>query len=151
MWKQHPARAELRALYDEVDRVMAPLSCPSSTDCCHFARTGREPYPHAVELAEVEHAVRASNVKIAKVHKRLRMVAEVGDERRCPLLGADGRCRIYASRPFGCRTYFCDRVEGGEVPRERVREIGRRIASLSARAFPRDPGPRALTKALTNS
>jgi Fe-S-cluster containining protein len=145
IWKQHPARTELRALYDEVDRVMAPLSCASSADCCHFARTGREPYPHAVELAEVEHAVRASNVKVAKAHKQLRVVDH---ERTCPLLGADGRCRVYASRPFGCRTYFCDRVQGGEVPRDRVREIGRRIAILSARAFPRDPGPRALTKAL---
>ena len=31
--------------------------------------------------------------------------------RACPLLSADGRCRIYASRPFGCRTFFCDDAE----------------------------------------
>jgi Fe-S-cluster containining protein len=147
----HPARTELRALYDEVDALLGPFSCPGSTDCCHFGRTGREPYPHAVELAEVEHAARAANVSPttpapspAKPRK-LQVLAE----RRCPLLGADGRCRIYASRPFGCRTYFCDRIEGPtKFPRERVREIGRRVADLSARTFPRDPGPRLLTKGL---
>ena len=139
MWKKHPARAELLALYAEVDALLAPISCPGSTDCCHFGRTGREPYPHAVELAEVEHA-RASLGRAPRS-------PHLNVEGRCPLLGRDGRCRIYASRPFGCRTYFCDRASG-EVPRERVREIGRRIADLSARAFPRDPGPRALTKVL---
>ncbi len=143
MWKQHPARTELLALYEEVDALLSPFSCPSSGDCCHFARTGREPYPHAVELAEVEHA--AQSVKVNRP-KRLRIV---DDERTCPLLGDDKRCRIYASRPFGCRTYFCNRMDGpGRLPRDRLQEIGRRIADLSTRTFPRDPGPRALTKAL---
>lgn len=143
MWKQHPARTELLALYKEVDALLSPFSCPASGECCHFATTGREPYPHAVELAEVEHAARAMAPK-----PKLRL-AKVSDDRTCPLLGTDGRCRIYASRPFGCRTYFCERIDGpGKIPRDRVQEIGRRIADLSARAFPRDPGPRALTKAL---
>ena len=138
MWKKHPARVALLALYAEVDALLAPISCPGSTDCCHFARTGREPYPHAVELAEVEYATGAIGRPPA---------GRLAVERRCPLLGGDGRCRIYASRPFGCRTYFCERATG-EVPRDQVRELGRRIADLSARTFPRDPGPRALTKAL---
>ena len=140
MWKKHAARRELLALYQEVDALLAPISCPGSTDCCHFARTGREPYPHAVELAEVAHAVRA----LGHVPRALPL------EGRCPLLSAEGRCRVYASRPFGCRTYFCDRASE-RVPRDEVREIGRRIADLSARAFPEDPGPRALTKALRAS
>jgi Fe-S-cluster containining protein len=154
MWKQHPARTELRALYEEVDALMAPFSCPASADCCHFARTGREPYPHAVEIAEVEHAIRASNVSLSKASrlrsdKKAKSLRVIADERRCPLLGADDRCRIYASRPFGCRTYFCHRALGPEkLPRERLRDVGQRIANLSTRAFPRDPGPRALTKAL---
>jgi hypothetical protein len=155
VWKLHPARTELRALYDEVDALLGPFSCPGSTDCCHFGRTGREPYPHAVELAEVEHAARAANVSVRlaceptpRKGTKLQIFDEA-HERRCPLLGADGRCRIYASRPFGCRTYFCDRIEGpAKFPRERVREIGRRVADLSARTFPRDPGPRLLTKGL---
>lgn len=144
-WKSHPARAELLALYKEVDALIAPFSCPASGECCHFARTGREPYPHAVELEEVMHAAKGTN---ALSKKRLAVVAADAD-RTCALLGDDGRCRIYASRPFGCRTFFCERVEGPRKwPRDAVQAIGRRIADLSARAFPRDPGPRALTKVL---
>jgi len=139
-WKQHPARAELLALYKEVDELLAPFSCPASGECCHFARTGREPYPHAVEIEEVLHAAKATPPK------KLKLVPE---EKTCALLGEDGRCRIYASRPFGCRTFFCERIEGPRKwPRDEVQAIGRRIADLSARAFPRDPGPRALSKVL---
>jgi hypothetical protein len=66
--------------------------------------------------------------------------------RPCPLLSPDGRCRIYASRPFGCRTFFC----GQKLPRQAVGSIGRRIADLSARFAPRDPGPRPLVRALAD-
>jgi Fe-S-cluster containining protein len=120
---------------------LSPFSCPGSTDCCHFARTGREPYPHAIEIAEIAHAVRASP---PKKKKSLELVTE----RRCPMLDDDGRCRVYASRPFGCRTYFCEKMEGGKFPREKVQELARRVADLSVRAFPEAPGPRALTKVL---
>ncbi len=134
-------RSQLLALYKETDALLSPFSCPASADCCHFARTGREPYPQAVEMAEVDYAVRALGAPKKKL-------AIIDDERTCPLLGEGGRCRIYASRPFGCRTYFCEKIEGGKLPRAKVQELGRRIADLSARAFPRDPGPRALSRAL---
>jgi len=141
-WKASAARAELLALYKEVDALLSPFSCPASADCCHFARTNREPYPHAVEIEELESAARALGIAQRK------KLAVLRDERTCALLGDDGRCRVYASRPFGCRTYFCEKMEGGKFPRAAVQEIARRIADLSARAFPRDPGPRALSKAL---
>jgi len=140
-------RAELRALYQQVDALLAPWTCPASGDCCHFARTGREPYVHAIELDELRRAARAANVP-----KRKGALAVIADDRRCPMLGEGGRCRVYASRPFGCRTYFCEKVEGpGKLPRAAVAELGRRIADLSERAYPRDPGPRALSRALSNS
>ena len=141
-WKKNPARAELLALYTRIDALLAPWTCPASTDCCHFGRTGREPYPHAVELAELRDALAARP-------RPKRSLPMADEESRCPVLGDDGRCRAYASRPFGCRTYFCDRAEGpGKWPRDEVGAIARAIAGLSARAFPRDPGPRALVKAL---
>jgi Fe-S-cluster containining protein len=136
-WKDEPLRRELLAIYREVDELHAPLTCADSADCCRFGVTGREPYPTAVELAEVEHAMRASPLP----KKRLVMAAE------CPLLDG-GRCRIYASRPFGCRTFFCENVEGKLPSRSKVQELSRRVADLSARYAPRDPGARPLTKAL---
>ncbi len=160
-WKDNPARAELLALYKETDALLAPFSCDASADCCHFARTGREPYPTAVELAEVEHTIKAIG-GLPKPSRKLPLVggavdsrsaagarASTEDERTCPLLGKDGRCRVYAGRPFGCRTFFCERMTGPKkLPRDALQALGRRIADLSHRAFPRDPGPRPLRRAI---
>jgi hypothetical protein len=142
-FRDDPARAELRKLYDEVDSLLAGLSCEGTAECCQFAIFGREPYPTAVELAELGLALRAMPLPAAK--RRLPLAEDL---RRCPVLGDDGRCRAYASRPFGCRTFFCSRVTGGSVPRAEVLRIGRAIADLSARYAPRDPGPRPLSKAI---
>ena len=165
-FKSDPHRAELLALYAEVDALLAPFSCDASTDCCRFGVTGREPYPTAIELAEVERAARgvgglASHVAksaAAAATKTARggrgralplAVSAATDERRCPLLSDEGRCRVYASRPFGCRTFFCDRATGpGKMPRADVQRLSRAVASLSARFEPRDPGPRPLSRAL---
>ncbi len=84
--------AELDAIYADADALYAGWSCPASTDCCHFGRTGREPYVTSIELARIEHAVRASG---RVTTKRLLPVVD----QRCPLLTNDGRCSIYAARP----------------------------------------------------
>jgi hypothetical protein len=160
-WSQAPERAALLAMYEEVDALVAGMSCACSqagvgaapdAQCCHFAVTGREPYPTAVELEEVRHAVRAANVAVSPPGRRA-----LAHLRPCPLLSPQGRCRIYASRPFGCRTFFC----GQKLPRDAVAAIGRRIADLSARfagnasnatrgGGQADPGPRPLTRALSD-
>ncbi len=164
-WHRSPARAELFALYAEADALLQGWTCSCSTPavpgetpevpCCHFAVTGREPYPTAVELEEVRHALRASGVA-AHDRRKLPLAPEPmePDRRPCPLLSDTGRCRIYASRPLGCRTFFCkDAAEApfgaqARPPRDAMNAIGRRIADLSARFAPRDPQPRALTKSL---
>lgn len=134
--------AELRAIYAEVDAAFAGRGCDASTDCCRFGVTGREPYPTAVELAELERAIRARG----GLPKR-RSLAVAG-ERRCALLGDDGRCVVYASRPLGCRTFFCERAYGPEVPRKTVTSFSRAIAALSERFAPNAPGPRPLSRCL---
>jgi hypothetical protein len=159
-WSQSPERAELIALYAEVDALLEGCTCACSAagvtplegagegagegeaHCCYFGMTGREPYPTAVELEEVLHAMRASNV-VARDPRQLSLVEERA-RRPCPLLSPQGRCRIYASRPFGCRTFFCEQ----RPHRAEVNALGRRIADLSARFAPRDPGPRPLVRAL---
>jgi Fe-S-cluster containining protein len=157
-WRDDPARTALMALYAKADALVAGASCactPSGAGegapreevapCCHFALTGREPYPTAVELAEVEHAVRARG--IARPAKRKLPVVDA--LRACPLLSDAGRCTIYTSRPFGCRTFFCQRGEGlPKHTRATLDELSKDIAALSARAFPRDPRPRPLVRAL---
>ncbi len=164
-WRRSPERAELLALYAEADALVAGWTCdcsaiagsprpaqPHHVRCCQFAVTGREPYPTAVELEEVRHAMRSAGIdaNAPRDPRKLPLAAEL---RPCPLLSESGRCRIYASRPLGCRTFFCQTAEapyGARVrsPRDEANAIGRRIADLSARFAPRDPHPRALTKSL---
>src|SRR5687768_9334556 len=98
------ALADLRALYARIDGALEGWACDASTDCCRFGVTGREPYPTAVEVAELERAVRARG------GLKKRRALPVAGERRCALLGDDNRCLVYASRPFGCRTFFCERA-----------------------------------------
>lgn len=155
------ALASLRRLYAKVDATLAGWTCAASTDCCRFGVTGREPYPTAVEIAELDRAVRARG----GLPKR-RLLPVVGAprastgggrredaERRCTLLGDDGRCLVYASRPFGCRTFFCERASGpvgeraaADLPRAEIAEIARDIAALSATFAPTDPAPRPLSR-----
>jgi len=136
----------LRGVYAETDRLLEGWSCEASTDCCRFGVTGREPYPTAIEQAELARAVRARG----GLPKR-RSLPTV-DERRCALLSDEGKCLVYASRPFGCRTFFCERGHGpaGEasraMPKNEIARLGRSIVDLSARFAPGDAGPRPLSK-----
>ena len=157
-WARSPERAALLRVYAEVDTLFAGWTCECSradvgetpnARCCHFAVTGREPYPTAIELTELQSALRAAPPP--KTDPRRLPVADL---RACPLLSPEGRCRAYASRPFGCRTFFCSHAEGPggtgqKLPRDAVNALGRRVADLSARHAPRDPGPRPLVNALT--
>lgn len=151
------ALAELRGIYAQVDAALHGFGCDASTDCCRFGVTGREPYPTAVEVAELERAVRARG-GLPK-----RRTLPVARERRCGLLSDAGRCLVYASRPFGCRTFFCDRARGpvgetaDEVPRATINALARDVASLSDRAHAagafaggptREAGPRPLSRVL---
>ena len=174
-WSHSAERAELLALYNEADALLSGWECGctharEAPRCCQFAVTGREPYPTAVELEEVRHGMRTAPAA-PRESRKLPLAPDMAprESRKlplapnmlvppgsCPLLSAEGRCRIYASRPFGCRTFFCQTAEGptgprSRMPREDVASIGRRIADLSARFAPRDPHPRPLTRALAPS
>jgi Fe-S-cluster containining protein len=142
---------ELRGIYAQTDALFSGMSCDASTDCCRFGVTGREPYPTAIEIEALRRALAASGRKSAtksptKNATKKRLPMADADERRCPMLSDEGRCIVYAARPFGCRTFFCDRSEGKEPSRQQVAELSRRIADLSARFHPADPGPRPLTR-----
>jgi Fe-S-cluster containining protein len=151
--KRTSALEKLRSVYAEVDALLAGWTCEASTECCRFGITGREPYPTSVEIAELERAVRARGGLPKR--RSLPLVgtgARGDDERRCTLLSDEGKCLVYASRPFGCRTFFCDRASGpaGEparaAPRTEIAQLGRAIADLAAVFDPADPGPRPLSK-----
>ncbi|MDB4946351.1 MAG: hypothetical protein JWP97_5885 [Labilithrix sp.] len=138
--------AALRKVYGELEQALDGWGCDASTDCCRFGVTGREPYPTAIEQAELERGVKARG------GLPRRRSLPVAGERRCALLGDDGKCLVYASRPFGCRTFFCERASGPAgsgaraLPKQEIARLSRAVADLSARFAPADPGPRPMTR-----
>lgn len=82
---------------------MSGYTCDASTECCRFSITGREPQVTQAEW----------NLVVAEVKRQGRRMPSVpdDDDGRCPFLDdALGKCRVYQSRPLGCRTFFCERA-----------------------------------------
>ncbi len=135
---------ELRGVYARLDAALDGFSCDASTDCCHFDRTGREPWVTDVEWEVVARELGRLGGRDAVAAKNRRALPLV-NEGRCPLLDASGRCSAYAARPLGCRTFFCDRVQGpGRVPRDAVRDALRELQGISERFSPASPTGRPL-------
>lgn len=65
------------------------------------------------------------------------------------MLTGEGRCAVYAWRPLGCRTFWCERADaGGKVPHREINVLVRRLKDLAARHRPRGDEGRPLTRAL---
>lgn len=148
-WKTSSARPLLLAIYARVDALLAPFSCDASAECCHFGLTGREPYVTPIELAEIELALTRRGSALARLPTVPRRLPVVADARRCPLLDENGRCSVYASRPLGCRTFFCDCVQGPRTPSARRDQLQRPVRGRFRRppSAPRPPLPPALARA----
>ncbi len=134
-----PLFAELRAVYAEVEARALPRQCTMRTGCCHFRHTGRTPLVTRIEALMAAQGVRAAGRKKLLPHP----------DGACPLLGRDGRCGIYAHRPFGCRTHFCAPA-GGPYPRQHVADLIRRMEMLDEKLGWHE-GSRAFEPALTDA
>jgi Fe-S-cluster containining protein len=115
---------ELEQVFVELGGLFASSSCPRSTRCCRFKQTGRTPYLFPVEGRRVL-------LGIARRGGKLPGQGAPGD---CPLILKDGGCSIYADRPFGCRTFFCDDATLPEGNRRReVDALAKRLRTTSER------------------
>ncbi|MDY7228712.1 YkgJ family cysteine cluster protein [Hyalangium rubrum] len=125
------ALRELRVIYQRADTAYAPFSCPASGECCQLARTQRQPW-----LWHPEWQLLASRHGLPPPR----------DDGACPYLdGAGKRCTVYADRPFGCRTFFCERIRGpARQPAEAVDTLLRRLEAVSQRVRPHLKSPRPL-------
>lgn len=111
--------AEVRSVYAELAKRPLERSCVARTECCQFHLTGLTP-----QLTKGEALVAAKGFR-ATGRKEL----PEPDNDACPLLKADGRCMIYADRPLGCRTHFCE-AAGGPYPRKQVLDLIRRLEEV---------------------
>jgi Fe-S-cluster containining protein len=146
---------ELLELYRHVEQLLAGASCDASSECCRFGITGREPQVTSLEVALLRRAVRARGGLLPEKRRALPLLeATLGrprgkDERTCPLLDRASKCSVYAARPLGCRTFFCQRADLPEKPsRGELQEVVRRLQTLAARHQRQGDKPRALTSAL---
>lgn len=129
------ALVEVRAIYREADARPVERNCTRLTECCQFRLTGRTPMLTRGEALLAAQAVRATGRKTLPESR----------DGACPLLREDGRCLIYADRPFGCRTHFCA-AAGGPYARAEVLDLIRRLETIDARLG--GTGPRALPAAV---
>lgn len=133
-----PDATRTRALLQLASDVVDGVTCDCSTECCRFGVTGREPW---VTRAEWELVV----LEVRRQGRRLPVLKsdddDDDDEGRCPFLDDDGngggRCRIYAARPLGCRTFFCERavqLDGrrGKLPTTTTRTLRPIAGDLAA-------------------
>jgi Fe-S-cluster containining protein len=139
--------AELAGVYREADALYAGWSCPASTECCRFGVTGREPYVTSIEVLAVERATKAGGGPLSPRRRALPMTTDSVRERVCAFLDASGRCAVYANRPFGCRTYFCERaIPGGKRSRPEEKRLVDRVRDIAARHEPGGDAPRSLSR-----
>jgi Fe-S-cluster containining protein len=152
---------ELESVLASADQIFSGWSCPASTECCRFGVTGREPYVTSIEIALIRRAIGARGG--ARSWKRAgalvpldqaankRSLPFAEEERRCPMLTDAGRCAIYASRPLGCRTFFCDRASAaGKVRHREIGALVRQVQEIAAQHEPAGDQGRPLTRALAD-
>ena len=114
------ALVKVRAVYADLANRPAERQCIARTQCCQFRLTGLTPELTKGEALLAAKAFRATGRK--ELPER--------EDGACPLLQPDtGRCLIYADRPFGCRTHFCE-AAGGLIPRKEILDLIRRLEEV---------------------
>jgi Fe-S-cluster containining protein len=126
------------AVYRELAERPVTRACELRTECCRFQLTGMVPFLTRGEALVAARALRRTG----------RVKSPSRDDGACPLLDADGRCLVYESRPFGCRTHFCA-AAGGPYARNEVLDLIRRLEAIDARLG--GDGPRPLPDALVRA
>ncbi|MDZ4815799.1 MAG: YkgJ family cysteine cluster protein [Verrucomicrobiota bacterium] len=106
-------------VYRDLESVPVERTCTGIAECCQFKLTGRTPYLTAGEALVAARAWKATGRKELPEH----------NEKACLFLGKDLKCKIYQSRPFGCRTHFCS-AAGGPYGRKEVIHLIRRMEQI---------------------
>lgn len=130
---------EVRAVYEDLAKRPVQRNCLARTECCQFQLTGLTPHLTKGEALLAAKAFRATG----------RRDFPEEDNGICPMLNRKtGRCLIYADRPFGCRTHFCE-AAGGPYSRKEVLDLIRRLEDLDVQL--KGDGPRKLFAAVVDA
>jgi Fe-S-cluster containining protein len=131
--------ADVRAVYADLAQRPVTRNCVARTECCQFQLTGLTP-----QLTKGEALVAAKGFRATG-----RKEIPEADDGACPLLKrATGKCMIYADRPFGCRTHFCE-AAGGPYARKEVLDLIRRLEDVDRKLG--GDGPRKIQVAVADA
>lgn len=129
--------ASIRTVYADLAQRPVQRDCIRRTECCQFKLTGKSPQLTRGEALLAGHGFRASG------RKELPQPTDGS----CPFLQPKTqKCLIYDSRPFGCRTHFCQPA-GGPIDRKDVLDLIRRLEQIDSELG--GDGPHALTQAVS--
>jgi uncharacterized protein len=114
---------ETKFILKQASAVWAAYSCPGTAECCQLKVTQRLPYLWPSEW----------QVLLEDLRRQKRAIPEARSDGACPFLDAGGlRCTVYEARPFGCRTYFCHRIQGpAQVPADKTNALLERLHKLN--------------------
>jgi len=133
------AMAEVRAVYADLAKRPLERNCVGRTECCQFKLTGLTPYLTKGEALVAAKGFRATGRK--ELPER--------NDGACPMLKPEtGKCMIYADRPLGCRTHFCE-AAGGEYPRKHVLDLIHRLEKVDQQLG--GDGPRKIQAAVAEA
>jgi Fe-S-cluster containining protein len=128
--------SKVRSVYSDLAALPIERNCQLRTECCQFHLTGKTPFLTRGEALLAAKALRATG----------RTALPESKEETCPMLDPrTSRCRIYANRPFGCRTHFCS-AAGGALARKDVLDFIHRLVEIDEDLG--GDGPRPITDAL---
>lgn len=100
------AIAATQRVLAKASQVWSRWACAASGQCCQLGVTGRSPWLWPTEWWLLRQAL----------DEALRVLPPPRDDGGCRFLDEAGRrCTVYGARPFGCRTYFCERGRGPEL------------------------------------
>lgn len=130
---------EVRQIYAELAKRPFERNCQARTECCQFQLTGLTP-----QLTKVEALVAAKGFRGAG-----RKELPEPDDGACPMLKREtGKCMIYADRPFGCRTHFCE-AAGGPYARKEILDLIRQLEDVDRKLC--GDGPRQIQVAVADA
>lgn len=133
------AVAEVRAVYNDLAKRPVTRNCIARTECCQFQLTGLTP-----QLTKGEALVAAKGFRATG-----RKEIPEPEDGACPFLKREtGKCMIYADRPFGCRTHFCE-AAGGPYSRKEVLDLIRRLEDVDRKLG--GDGPRKIQSAVADA
>jgi len=123
--------AQVRAVYTDLAARSVERNCLRRTECCQFHLTGKVPQLTRGEALLAAHSFRATGRK---------SIPEPPDGSCSMLQPGTGKCLIYESRPFGCRTHFCQPA-GGPMERNQVLDLIRRLEDMDRKLGGDGPHP----------